>query len=310
MLGYTHFNQRDYAEARKAFTSARVARQDLDDEPLTPNFHLYHALSHYFTNDPEPAVDLMIKAIEGHPETVTVFIHTVFADEEKERSRSLVPILEQLLEPTDSMPEVLMALAYAHSFHKQYAESLDYFDRVTTADPEHLLNARFYFWHGAAFERTGNIDRAAELFYQAIQLEPDYPEAYNYLAYMWAENGLHLEKAETYVQIALDAIPDSGAFIDTLGWIYFQQGRYQEAYTEIQRALTLIPDDPTILDHMGDIYLKLGNQEKAAEYWLAAFEADPENEAVRTKLEDRGLLNGNEPIEDETESISAGTPLH
>ena len=315
MLGYTHFNQNKYGEARNAFAAARAARQDTDGEPLTPNFHLYHALTHYFTGDPEPAVDLMVEAILGNPETVTVFIHTVFADDDKERSKSLIPILEQLREPTGDMPEVLLALAYAHSFRKQYEESLDYFERVSAAEPEDLLNARFYFWKGAAHERTGDIDRAAELFYQAIALEPGYPEAYNYLAYMWAEKGLHLERAESYVQIALEAIPDSGAFIDTLGWIYYMQGRYEEAYTEIRRALELIPDDPTILDHMGDIYLQLGDEQKAAEYWLASFEADPENETLRAKLDERGLLIEpaeviDDEVEPDSEELSAGTPLY
>ena len=65
-------------------------------------------------------------------------------------------------------------------------------------------------------------------FLKIIELSPDHPNARNYLAYMWAERGERLPEALEHIKVALEIEPDSAAFIDTLGWIYFRQGNFKE----------------------------------------------------------------------------------
>ena len=40
------------------------------------------------------------------------------------------------------------------------------------------------------------------------------------------------------------ALPKNGYFIDSLGWAYFQQGRFREAVAELERAAELLQTPP------------------------------------------------------------------
>ena len=106
---------------------------------------------------------------------------------------------------------------------------------------------------------------------------------------MWAERGVRLDEALEHIRTALEISPDSGAFIDTLGWIYYQQGNYEDALREIRRAMELTPGDPTVTDHLGDTLDRLQRTDEAIAQWTASFLLDPESESVAGKLTEHGI---------------------
>src|SRR5437762_11982877 len=74
---------------------------------------------------------------------------------------------------------------------------------------------------------------------------------------MYAERGQNLDEAIQLINQALAIEPDNGYFIDSLGWAYYQKGRYPEALTELKRAAEKTKEpDPIIYEHLGDAYLK------------------------------------------------------
>ena len=66
-------------------------------------------------------------------------------------------------------------------------------------------------------------------FHRVILIDPKNAEAYNYAGYMFAEKGIRLDEAERLIQKALELEPENGYYIDSLGWAYYQQGRYTDA---------------------------------------------------------------------------------
>ena len=106
---------------------------------------------------------------------------------------------------------------------------------------------------------------------------------------MWSEKNLHLDRALEFSRRALAQDPENGAFLDTLGWIFFQQGRYQDALSPLQKAAELIPDDATVADHLGDLYQKLNQPAAALKFWSSAYQLDSKNDAVAKKLRTHGL---------------------
>jgi tetratricopeptide (TPR) repeat protein len=72
------------------------------------------------------------------------------------------------------------------------------------------------------------------------------------------------------IQKALESDPDNGAYLDSLGWAYYQQGKFQEAEGLLVRAVERIGPDPTVKDHLGDVYLKLGKTKEAITQWQAS----------------------------------------
>jgi Flp pilus assembly protein TadD len=88
------------------------------------------------------------------------------------------------------------------------------------------------------------------------------------------------------IRKALSVEPDNGYFVDSLGWVFYQMGRYDEAARELERAVELTrEEDPTILEHLGDAYRKAGRRDAAHRAYLKSRQLDPRNEAIQEKIE-------------------------
>ncbi|RYD39905.1 MAG: tetratricopeptide repeat protein, partial [Verrucomicrobiaceae bacterium] len=178
-------------------------------------------------------------------------------------------------------PQTLYLLALTLSQAKKHPEAMTAFAEAKLEFEENfeeLLSAGFYFSYGVAAEQAGLFDKAAELMRKCIELEPsEASEAYNYLGYMWVERGENLEEAGQFIRKAVEAEPDNGAFLDSLGWYYFKKGEYDNALKELTRASELIkPEDPVIFDHIADVYHKMGNVPEAVRNWQKALALKPE----------------------------------
>ena len=150
-----------------------------------------------------------------------------------------------------------------------------------------LLNADFYFDYGAAAEQAGQYVKATELFRKSIELDPgNAARSYNYLGYMWVERSENLDEAGQFIRRALEMEPTNGAYIDSLGWLYFKQGKFDEALTELLRAAELLPEpDAVVFEHIGDACDKLGRRAEAVLYWQKALQLNPQRKDVGAKLD-------------------------
>lgn len=143
--------------------------------------------------------------------------------------------------------------------------------------------AEGYFFLAVISERMNNKKATEEYLKKALQVNPDYAEALNYLGYFYVEEGRNLAEAEKMIRKALQFDPDNGAYIDSLGWLYFKQGKLKEARQELERAASLI-EDAEVYEHLGDVNFKLGDWEKTRENWQKSLELDPQRESVKIKL--------------------------
>jgi tetratricopeptide (TPR) repeat protein len=194
-------------------------------------------------------------------------------------------------------PRILFFDGVAQIYKKKYAEAAKLFDRAAklaeSSAPERL-DHDFYFQQGIALERSGGLDEAARKFQKSIQLTPqERPEvaaqAMNYLGYMWADKGQHLDQAGELIRKANELSPSTPSYIDSLGWLLFQQGKYEEALKELLRGEALQKDweadDAEMPDHTARTYEKLNNKAKAEEYWRRTLDLKPTNEEVRQRAE-------------------------
>jgi tetratricopeptide (TPR) repeat protein len=203
-------------------------------------------------------------------------------------------LLEVLLDLSDRLPEtpeVELLIAKTHNFRREYPETLAALERLAAIAsdkeaPETWLNPDYYFDLGAALERSGRIDESYAAFDRVLAMDPEHAQSLNYLAYMWAERGLHLEKALAMSRSALQIDPENGSYLDTLGWIYFQMGKFDDAYRELRKAAEVEPEESVILEHLGDAALKLNRPVEAAGYYRIALDLDAAERAdiVRASL--------------------------
>jgi tetratricopeptide (TPR) repeat protein len=150
-----------------------------------------------------------------------------------------------------------------------------------------FLKPRFYVEYGAAAQEAGLYDKAAELFHKAIAMDPaNAAEPYNYLGYMWAEQNSHLDEAEDAIKRALQLEPENGAYLDSMVWVEYRQGKYDQALENLKRAIENLPrEDAVVFEHLGDVYLKLNRVSQALESWQKAKTLDPSNKDLAAKID-------------------------
>jgi tetratricopeptide (TPR) repeat protein len=126
------------------------------------------------------------------------------------------------------------------------------------------------------------------LLRKSIALDPaNSAEACNYLGYMWADHNMNLDEAETMIRRALESEPNNASYLDSLGWVEFRKGKFDQALTDLLRAAKGAErDDPVVFEHIGDTYLKLNRMSDALAAWQKALTLDPTNKNLAEKVED------------------------
>ncbi|HVE15581.1 MAG TPA: tetratricopeptide repeat protein, partial [Chthoniobacterales bacterium] len=121
---------------------------------------------------------------------------------------------------------------------------------------------------------------------KSIELDPKNPEAYNALGYMWIEQKQNLPESERLIRKALTFDPENGAYLDSLGWCFYQSGKYEEALAELLRAAKAMPEsDSVVFEHIGDTYRALNRTAEAVLYWQKAVQLDPGNKTLLGKID-------------------------
>ncbi len=179
-------------------------------------------------------------------------------------------LLREQLDGTAQDREIYLSLAQAYERARRYSEGEAAARKAEELSPTLGEKEVAWFLLGAIYERWDKFDRAEEYFKKAIAANPSNAGALNYYGYMLAERGIRLDEAVALVQRALAEDPHNGAYLDSLGWTYFKQGRLAEAEDFLRRAVERSKHDPTIRDHFGDALARLGRLEEAATEWERA----------------------------------------
>lgn len=125
-------------------------------------------------------------------------------------------------------------------------------------------------------------------FRAALEIVPTHPSILNYLGYSLVERGEKLDEALEMIITAVQIEPENGAIVDSLGWVQFQLGKYEDAIVQMERAAELEPVDPIVNDHLGDALWAVGRKNEASFQWKRALSFGPTEEdaaRIRRKLE-------------------------
>lgn len=126
-----------------------------------------------------------------------------------------------------------------------------------------------------AYVQAGDMANGEKYLEEVYAEYPDDIGVNNDLGYLYADQGKKLEQAERMIRIAVKAEPENAAYLDSLGWVLYQMGRYEEAVEVLTKA-NADPDyrDSTIIEHLGDSYAKLKQDEKARKAWQEALDVE------------------------------------
>ena len=219
-----------------------------------------------------------------------------------DRQDEAIAALNAMADERPGRIDAASALGDAFRMDERYEEAAAAYDmaigRLAIVEDRHW---RLFYVRGIAFERLGEWPKAEADFLRALELEPDQPLVLNYLGYTWVEQGRNLDEARTMIEKAIELRPDDGYIVDSLGWVAYRLGDFEEAVYQLELAVELVPGDPIINDHLGDAYWQVGRLNEARFQWRRVLTLEPEDELadqIRRKLAD-GLSAGAEADEAE-----------
>lgn len=180
--------------------------------------------------------------------------------------------LQPLMKGTAADWDLYLALGQIDLAANQYPQALADTRHADQLASDSAAHARALMQMGMIAARQKDFAGAEEQYRKALALAPHDAAALNALGYLLAEQGVRLPEALGYVQQALAQDAENGAYLDSLGWIYFKMNRLPDAVSSLERAVRLDRHDPNILDHLAQAYEGDGKLQQAASSWTQALE--------------------------------------
>jgi tetratricopeptide (TPR) repeat protein len=206
---------------------------------------------------------------------------------ENEQTDEAVKMLRVQLTKSEADRDTYLNIAQVYERARRYKEAEEAAHAAEILPGRPRDNEMVWFVLGAIYERQKFFDRAEVEFKKALAVNPKSGSVLNYYGYMLGDLGQRLDEAEDLVQRALKEEPYNGAYLDSMGWIYYKENKLTEAEATLHQAVERDSHDPTIHSHLGDVYAKLGRNELAAAEWEKslsewhhALPADIENDKI------------------------------
>jgi RNA polymerase sigma-70 factor (subfamily 1) len=178
----------------------------------------------------------------------------------------------------------------------RYADAVKACEETMREFPQmrHVHEMRYSLSNVYSFQ--GDHAKSEEQLRLVLETDPDAPLANNNLGYQMADRNVNLDEAERMIRRAIEVertvrreAEDDGenaAYLDSLGWVLFRQGKLSEAREWLEKTVAL-PDgaeDPTVWDHLGDVYARLDMTTKAREAWQTSIKLYDASDIVQDVL--------------------------
>lgn len=137
-------------------------------------------------------------------------------------------------------------------------------------------------------ERADQMRETERLLRQVIALDPGHAHAHNALGYSLADRNQRLSEALALITRALEISPRDPFILDSMGWVKYRMGNYQEAVNYLRRAYERRPE-AEIAAHLGEALWKLGDQNEAKKIWAEGVSKDASNTTLQETLKRFGV---------------------
>src|SRR5947208_1393802 len=193
-------------------------------------------------------------------------------------AREIAGALQAKLSPTEKAQmerkptengEAYLAFLQAHTLFFQSMEDLEklkqaeqLYERAIQLDPKFALAfarwSQLESWLVHSFERTAERrQKARTLAQQALQLQPDLPEAHLAMGFSLYYGDNDFEGALKEFEIAQRGLPNEAEGYLALGSIQRRMGRWPESNASLEKAAILNPKDSWVLQNLALSYATL-----------------------------------------------------
>ncbi len=265
-----------------------IAEQLAAQHPKDARLQLFYGELLQMTGNDTAASAQYRKVVELDPSKFPAWQQLMFSYTAPKDADSLIAVSERALRlfPTQAIAHYLNGIGYQNK--KNYKSSAKAIQRGIDLQPEENpeLLAQMYVSLGDTYNFLKDYAQSDSAYETALRLDDRNATVLNNYAYYLSVRKTRLKEAEAMSKKSLEIRPDEGTFLDTYGWILYQQGKYKDARTYIQRAIDAAGGeaDGTLYDHLGDVLYQLGEKAKALDAWKKAQQKGADNSLLPKKI--------------------------
>lgn len=208
-------------------------------------------------------------------------------------------ICKEALKYIEDQPQFYFYLGVSEYMEKNYTGALDALQKgvVYVDDSNPKLKADFYGQIGDLYYHLEKRDSAFVIYEKALAYDPSNLGVLNNYSYFLSLEKKDLDKAEKMSSMTVKADPANPTYLDTYGWVLFEQGAYTIAKIYIENAIKYSEEkkeelSSEVLEHYGDVLYKTNEPEKALEYWIKAKDkGDSKSGTLDKKIETKTYIS-------------------
>ncbi|NOZ12353.1 MAG: tetratricopeptide repeat protein [Acidobacteria bacterium] len=241
------------------------------------------------------ALNVVKKGLKSFPDSVPLKTDSVYINLLNNRQKVAIRIAESMLKE-EKAPAVrlLKILKKKPAFLKYYYRGIVYYaledyDRAfpllksaNRIDPE---NRDVAIPLAFIYDRNGKQNHVISIYKTLLKVYPKDALLLNNYSYSLLMYRRNLKEGLRLAKTAVQLVPDSPMYRDTLGYAYLLLGQLDDAEENLKFAYEKNPENGEICQHLGEVYFRKGNFAKAKELWLEAIENGGVDEAsLRKKI--------------------------
>jgi len=183
---------------------------------------------------------------------------------------------------------------------KQFDAAIKYYKKALEIKPDYT---EAYYNVGIALKDKGDLEAAIDSYKKALKIKPDYAEVYNNIGIALKEKGELDAAVDSYKQ-AFKIKPDYADAYYNMGVALQDKGDLDEAIDSYKQAIKIKPDHAEAYNNMGNILNVKNELDAAIDSFKQALKIRPEYEAVHAqKLHQQALICDWTEIEEDRDLI-------
>jgi len=224
---------------------------------------LYHLKGYY-----NAAISQFEKAIEINEKSFLAnFLISLALSKKGEGAHKVAPYLLSSIDMADTFFPSNYMLAEYYLKQKDIDKAINYYRKAASSEPDQGVLIKL----GLLYEGRGKMQDAASIYQIFIDNYPQNFLGYNQLAWLYAKQGIELNKALELGLKANNIWPDNASVNDTIGWVYYHKKDYAlaEQYLNIANEISKM-NSSDILFHLASVKYKTGDLKTAQKFLLKA----------------------------------------
>jgi tetratricopeptide (TPR) repeat protein len=281
-IGILQQSRQDISQANSLFQTL------FDQHPNNTELNFIFANVLMMQENEEEAIKHFEIFIKDNPDNPAGYENLLRIALENEDLEKIIAVTSEALNHLPQAAQFYFYLGAAKYQQNRYEEALQVFkDGLKNAQMSPQMESMFLGQVGDIYHQLGNQESAFEHYEKALQLDPRNLPVLNNYAYFLALEKRDLHRAEQMSSITIREEPLNPTYLDTYGWVLFQQGAYTMARIYLERAVEHGKDNPSavVYEQFGDVLYKTNEPERALEAWKRARELGGDSEILIRKIE-------------------------